>query len=48
MQPFVSKMDAYWEPAKAMGQQITSDACTHDNAEEKTVEMNTAFNKEAL
>ena len=48
MQPFVSKMNAYWEPAKTMGQQITSDACTHDNAEEKTVEMNTAFNKEAL
>lgn len=48
MQPFVSKMNQYWDPAKTMGQQIISDACTHDNAEEKTVEMNTAFNKEAL
>lgn len=48
MQPFVSKMGQYWDPAKTMGQQIISDACTHDNAEEKTVEMNTAFNKEAL
>lgn len=48
MQPFVSKMGQYWDPAKTMGQQIISDACTRDNAEEKTVEMNTAFNKEAL
>lgn len=48
MQPFVSKMSNYWSPAENMGKQITSDGCTHDNAEEKTVEMNTAFNKEAL
>ena len=48
MQPFVSKMGNYWSPAENMGKQIVSDGCTHDNAEEKTVEMNTAFNKEAL
>lgn len=48
MQPFVSKMSNYWSPAENMGKQIVSDACTHDNAEENTADMNTAFNKEAL
>lgn len=31
-----------------MGKGITSGSCTHDNAEESTVEMNKAFNTEAL
>ena len=48
MQPFVSKMNAYWTPAENMGKGITSGSCTHDNAEESTVEMNKAFNTEAL
>ena len=48
MQPFVSKMSNYWSPAENMGKQIVSDACTHDNAEENTADMNTAFNKDAL
>lgn len=48
MQPFMSKMDKYWKPAENMGKAITSGSCTHDNAEESTVEMNKAFNTEAL
>lgn len=48
MQPFVSKMNKYWTPAENMGKGITSGSCTHDNAEESTVEMNKAFNTEAL
>lgn len=48
MQPFVSKMGQYWTPAENMGKQIIADMCTHDNAEEMTADMNTAFNKETL
>ena len=48
MQPFVSKMNKYWTPAENMGKGITSGSCIHDNAEESTVEMNKAFNTEAL
>lgn len=48
MQPLVAKMNQYWTPAENMGKSIVSDDCTHDNAEEKTTEMNTGFNKETL
>ena len=43
-QPFVSKMGLYWSPAENMGKNIVAGDVTHDNAAEKTEEMNTAMN----
>ena len=44
MQPLVSEMGNYWSPAENMGNAISSGEVTHDNAAEKTEEMNTAMN----
>ncbi|MCM1160061.1 MAG: extracellular solute-binding protein [Roseburia sp.] len=44
MQPFVSKMDLYWSPAENMGKAILAGEVTHDNAAEKTEDMNTTMN----
>ena len=44
MQPLVSEMGNYWSPAENMGNAIISGEVTHDNAAEKTEEMNTAMN----
>jgi arabinogalactan oligomer/maltooligosaccharide transport system substrate-binding protein len=43
-QPFVSKMGLYWSPAENMGKAIVAGDVTHDNAADKTEEMNTAMN----
>lgn len=44
MQPIVSEMDNYWAPVENMGKNIVAGEITHDNAAEKTEEMNTALN----
>lgn len=44
VQPLVSKMSLYWSPAENMGKAIDAGEVTHDNAAEKTEEMNTAMN----
>lgn len=43
-QPFVSAMGNYWSPAENMGKALVAGEITHDNAAEKTEEMNTAMN----
>lgn len=44
VQPVVSEMGRYWKPAENMGKNIVAGEVTHDNAAEKTEEMNTAMN----
>ena len=44
MQPFVSKMGNYWGPAENMGKALVAGEITHDNAAEKTEDMNTTMN----
>ena len=44
MQPVVSAMNNYWSPAENMGKALVAGEITHDNAAEKTEEMNTAMN----
>lgn len=44
MQPLVSSMGNYWSPAENMGKAIIAGDVTHDNAADKTEEMNTAMN----
>lgn len=43
-QPFVAAMGNYWSAAENMGKAIVAGDVTHDNAAEKTEEMNTAMN----
>ena len=47
VQPLVSKMGNYWSPAENMGKAIFAGEVTHDNAADKTEEMNTAMNTDA-
>lgn len=44
MQPFVAKMGNYWAPAENMGKALVAGEITHDNAAEKTEDMNTTMN----
>ena len=44
MQPFVSKMGNIWGPAENMGKALVAGEITHDNAAEKTEDMNTTMN----
>ncbi|MBD5463504.1 MAG: extracellular solute-binding protein [Lachnospiraceae bacterium] len=44
MQPVVTAMGNYWSPAENMGKALVAGEITHDNAAEKTEEMNTAMN----
>lgn len=44
MQPLAKDMGLYWDPATNMANGILSGDVTHDNAAEKTEEMNTAMN----
>jgi len=44
MQPIVSAMGNYWSPAENMGKNLIAGDVTHDNAAEKTEDMNTAMN----
>lgn len=46
-QPFVKAMDNYWSPAENMGKALVAKDVTHDNAADKTEEMNTAMNTDA-
>lgn len=46
-QPFVAAMVNYWSAAENMGKAIVAGDVTHDNAAEKTEEMNTAMNTDA-
>lgn len=44
VQPLVKPMNQYWAPAENMGKAIVAGEVTHDNAADKTEEMNTAMN----
>ena len=44
VQPLLSEMSNYWSPAENMGKNIIAGEITHDNAAEKTEDMNTAMN----
>lgn len=44
MQPVVTAMNNYWSPAENMGKALVAGEITHDNAADKTEEMNTAMN----
>lgn len=44
MQPLVTEMGNYWSPAENMGKAIIAGDITHDNAAQKTEDMNTAMN----
>ena len=37
----------YWSPAENMGKALVAGEVTHDNAAEKTADMNTAMNTDA-
>ncbi|MDE7447308.1 MAG: extracellular solute-binding protein [Lachnospiraceae bacterium] len=45
-QPVIPAMNNYWTPAENMGIEIVAGEVTHDNAAEKTEEMNQAMNTE--
>lgn len=47
MQPLVPEMGNYWSPAENMGKALVAGEITHDNAAEKTADMNTAMNTDA-
>lgn len=47
MQPLVPEMGNYWSPAENMGKALVAGEVTHDNAAEKTADMNTAMNTDA-
>lgn len=44
MQPLVAEMNNYWSPAENMGKALVAGDITHENAAEKTEDMNTAMN----
>lgn len=44
VQPLLAEMSNYWSPAENMGKNIIAGEITHDNAAEKTEDMNTAMN----
>ena len=44
IQPFVAAMGNYWLPAENMGKALVNGDVTHDNAAEKTEELNTTLN----
>ncbi len=48
MQPLASGMSNYWTPAQSMGEEIVNGTVTHDNAAEKTEDMNTTMNTDAV
>ena len=47
MQPLCKEMSNYWSPAENMGKALVAGEVTHDNAAEKTADMNTAMNTDA-
>ncbi|MEG1458216.1 MAG: extracellular solute-binding protein [Acetivibrio sp.] len=44
IQPFVPAMGNYWGPAENFGKSLINKEITHDNAAEKTEELNTSMN----
>lgn len=44
IQPFVANMSNYWKPAENFGKAIVNGDVTHDNAAEKTEELNKSMN----
>ncbi len=48
VQPLQADMGQYWGPAESMGKEIVAGTVTHDNAAEKTEEMNTSMNTSAV
>lgn len=48
IQPFVPAMGNYWLPAENMGKAFVNGDITHDNAEEKTEDLNTSLNSSVV
>ncbi len=48
VQPIVSNMGKFWDPAANMGGEIVNGVVTHDNAAEKTETTNTSLNASAV
>ncbi len=48
VQPLQADMGNYWTPAESMGKELVAGTVTHDNAAEKTEEMNTSMNTSAV
>ena len=46
-QPVILENDKYRSPAENMGKALVAGEVTHDNAAEKTADMNTAMNTDA-
>ena len=44
VQPLQANMGQYWGPAENMGKELVAKTVTHDNATEKTEDMNTSMN----
>ena len=44
VQPLQANMGQYWGPAENMGKELVAKTVTHDNAAEKTEDMNTSMN----
>lgn len=47
-QPSIPEMNAYWGSAESMAKAIYNGEVTHDNAEQKTADFNTALNETGL
>ncbi|MBQ1901518.1 MAG: extracellular solute-binding protein [Lachnospiraceae bacterium] len=48
LQPLVSEMGNYWDPAANMGSELVAGTVTHENAAEKTEAMNESMNSSAV
>lgn len=48
IQPFVPAMSNYWKPAENMGKALINGDITHDNAEQKTEDLNTSLNSSVV
>ena len=48
LQPLHADMANYWTPAESMGKELVAKTVTHDNAAEKTEEMNKSMNTSSV
>ena len=48
LQPLQADMANYWTPAESMGKELVAKTVTHDNAAEKTEEMNKSMNTSSV
>ncbi|MDD7740743.1 MAG: extracellular solute-binding protein [Fusicatenibacter sp.] len=48
IQPFVQAMDNYWTPAENFGKSLVSKEVTHENAAEKTEQLNASMNSSVV